>query len=47
MTASAEALARVDGIGQKTAAKMRSAVEEPTAEYRQGACTGNAPGATP
>jgi ERCC4-type nuclease len=33
VTASADALAAVDGIGEKTAAKMRWAVQEPVADY--------------
>ncbi len=33
MTASADDLATVDGIGEKTAAKMRCALEEPAAEF--------------
>ena len=34
MTASANDLATVDGIGEKTAAKMRWAVQEPALEYK-------------
>lgn len=34
MTASADDLATVDGIGEKTAAKMRWAVQEPALEYK-------------
>ena len=33
MAASADDLASVDGIGEKTAAKMRWAVQEPAVEY--------------
>jgi ERCC4-type nuclease len=33
VTASADELATVDGIGEKTAAKMRSAVQEPAVDY--------------
>jgi DNA uptake protein ComE-like DNA-binding protein len=33
MTASADDLATVDGIGEKTAAKMRRIIEEPAAGF--------------
>jgi ERCC4-type nuclease len=33
VTASADALAAVDGIGEKAAAKVRWAVQEPVADY--------------
>jgi ERCC4-type nuclease len=43
MTASADDLATVDGIGEKTAAKMRWSVQEPALEYKTASAASAAP----
>jgi len=47
VTASADDLASVDGIGKKTAARMRWAVQEPTVDYACETSGGDSPGPTP